>query len=231
MGRLVAVKVIRPEHLREPNAIRRFQREIRAAAQLHHPNIVLAHDAAQIGNTFLLVMEYIEGADLSRLVAQKGPLPVGQACDYVRQAALGLQHAARAGHGPPRHQAEQSAASEAESRTDGAGHGGQGSRPWSGAAAFGQRRADGGRADEGRHGDGHAGLHRSGAGPGIALRGHPRRHLQSRLHSVSPVDGSGALPRRHSCSEARQAHDARARTGRIGARTACRRDCPKSSAV
>src|SRR5206468_7544244 len=61
--------------------------------QLSHPNIVMAHDASQVGDTHFLVMEYVEGTDLNRLVRRSGPLPVGQACAYVRQAALGLQHA------------------------------------------------------------------------------------------------------------------------------------------
>src|SRR5262249_408698 len=56
--------------------------------------IVLALDADQIGGTHYLVMEYVEGAaDLARLVKTSGPLPVEQACEYIRQAALGLQHA------------------------------------------------------------------------------------------------------------------------------------------
>ena len=74
--------------------MRRFQREIQAAAALDHPNIVRAYDADQIGGTHLLVMECIEGAtDLAKLVKKNGPLPVAQACEYIRQAALGLQHA------------------------------------------------------------------------------------------------------------------------------------------
>jgi hypothetical protein len=53
-----------------------------------------ADDADRIGGTHLLVMEYVDGAtDLAKLVKEKGPLPVAQACDYVRQAALGLPHA------------------------------------------------------------------------------------------------------------------------------------------
>ena len=38
-------------------------------------------------------MEYLDGVDLGRLVRDGGPLPIAKACDYVRQAALGLQHA------------------------------------------------------------------------------------------------------------------------------------------
>jgi serine/threonine protein kinase len=94
LGRTVAVKLIRKERLDNPDAIKRFEREVRAAAALNHPNIVRAYDADQIGGTYLLVMECVEGAtDLGRLVKKNGPLPTEQACEYVRQAALGLQHA------------------------------------------------------------------------------------------------------------------------------------------
>jgi serine/threonine protein kinase/Leucine-rich repeat (LRR) protein len=93
MKRLVAIKLIRKDRLADAEAVLRFYREIRAAAQLAHPNIVMAHDAAQVGDTHLLVMEYVEGTDLARLVKKGGPLPVARACQYVRQAALGLQHA------------------------------------------------------------------------------------------------------------------------------------------
>ncbi len=93
MRRLVALKVIIRGFTAYRAAADRFQREIRAAAQLHHPNIVAAYDAEQAGDTHFLVMEYIDGVNLARLVAEKGPLPVAEACDYVRQAALGLQYA------------------------------------------------------------------------------------------------------------------------------------------
>jgi eukaryotic-like serine/threonine-protein kinase len=93
-GGVVALKLIRKERLDNPDAVRRFEREVRAAAALSHPNIVRAHDADRVVGTHLLVMEYVEGAsDLSQLVKKDGPLPVPQACEYVRQAALGLQHA------------------------------------------------------------------------------------------------------------------------------------------
>jgi serine/threonine protein kinase len=93
MNRIVAIKVIHKGVACHPDALNRFLREVRASARMSHPNIILAHDAAQIGETHLLVMEYVEGTDLGRLVQQRGPLPVPQACEYIRQAALGLQHA------------------------------------------------------------------------------------------------------------------------------------------
>src|SRR5437867_315727 len=75
-----------------PGVVERFRREVKAAARLAHPNIVTVHDAEQAGDTHFLVMEYVEGTTLARLVEERGPLPVAQACDYARQAALGLQH-------------------------------------------------------------------------------------------------------------------------------------------
>jgi serine/threonine protein kinase/WD40 repeat protein len=93
MQRIVALKVIRKEKLASEEAIKRFYLEARAAGQLHHPNIVTAYDAGQAGSTHYFAMEYVDGTDLSRLVRESGPLPAGQACDYARQVALGLQHA------------------------------------------------------------------------------------------------------------------------------------------
>jgi formylglycine-generating enzyme required for sulfatase activity/tRNA A-37 threonylcarbamoyl transferase component Bud32 len=93
MGRLVAVKVIRKDRLKNPESVQRFKREIQATAQLSHPNIVMALDADQAGDMHFLVMEHVEGIDLGRLTRASGPQPVPQACDYIRQGALGLQHA------------------------------------------------------------------------------------------------------------------------------------------
>ncbi|MBL8795918.1 MAG: serine/threonine protein kinase [Planctomycetia bacterium] len=93
MGRIVALKVIRRERLDNEKAVQRFFREIRAAARLTHPNIVQAFDADSVSGTHFLAMEYVDGIDLSRLVKQRGPLPLAEACEYIRQSALGLQHA------------------------------------------------------------------------------------------------------------------------------------------
>src|SRR5262249_17887809 len=93
LGRVVALKVIRKECAENPTTIRRFQREVQMAARLQHPHIVRAFDADQVDGTYYFVMEFIEGIDLARLVKEHGPLRLLQACDYVRQAALGLQHA------------------------------------------------------------------------------------------------------------------------------------------
>ena len=91
MGRIVALKVLAPDLLRTDRAQEMFLREVRAAAQLVHPNIVTAYDANEIDGRYFLVLEFVDGPNLEQLVRRQGPLPVGQACDYVRQIAHGLQ--------------------------------------------------------------------------------------------------------------------------------------------
>jgi eukaryotic-like serine/threonine-protein kinase len=93
MNRVVALKVIRREKLGNLEATRRFFREVQAAAALDHPNIVSAYDADEIGGVYFFAMEHVEGKDLGRLVKEKGPLKIGRVCEYMRQVALGLQHA------------------------------------------------------------------------------------------------------------------------------------------
>jgi hypothetical protein len=97
MERHVALKVINPGLINRPAMVERFQREVKAAARLTHANIVTAYDAEQAGDTHVLVMEFVEGISLAQLVQQQGRLPVAQACEYIRQAALGLQHACERG--------------------------------------------------------------------------------------------------------------------------------------
>jgi serine/threonine protein kinase len=93
MGRPVALKIISPHLLGRPAMAQRFLREVRAAARLDHPNIVQAYDADRAGDTYFLVMEFVEGVNLDQVLAEQGRLPCDRACDYARQCALGLQHA------------------------------------------------------------------------------------------------------------------------------------------
>src|SRR5262249_2810930 len=74
--RVVALKVIRRELLADAEVVQRFQREIQLISALAHPNVVRAFDAGPMGSAQVLVMEYVEGADLDRLVKHSGPLPV-----------------------------------------------------------------------------------------------------------------------------------------------------------
>jgi serine/threonine protein kinase len=70
----------------------RLLAEIRHAARLHHPDIVTADTALRIGESLVLAKEHAEGVDLTELVQAKGPLAVAHACNFVNQAARGLQH-------------------------------------------------------------------------------------------------------------------------------------------
>jgi len=93
MKRVVAVKMIAGATLKSSAAVKRFDREMQAAAQLEHPNIVAAYDAGIHEGAHYLVMQFVQGRDLGALVNEKGPLPIAQALDYVLQAARGLHHA------------------------------------------------------------------------------------------------------------------------------------------
>jgi serine/threonine-protein kinase len=93
MGRLVAIKVLTAESLQAPEVVERFQREMKAAARLSHPNIVSAFDAGQYAGLHYLAMEYVEGKDLGRVLADQGPLPFPQALECIIQAAKGLEYA------------------------------------------------------------------------------------------------------------------------------------------
>jgi serine/threonine protein kinase len=97
MGRDEVLKVVGPQAVEQRGVLDRFLREIRAVASLRHPNIVTAYSAFLCGKNLVFAMEYVEGLNLARLVKAKGPLPVGHACSFVHQAALGLQHAHEAG--------------------------------------------------------------------------------------------------------------------------------------
>ncbi|GAG47604.1 unnamed protein product, partial [marine sediment metagenome] len=93
LRRTVALKVLPKNRLNDRRAVARFEREMAAVGQLDHPNIVRAlHAGEHEGNSYL-VMEYVAGLDLSELVRRLGPLPVADACELARQAAMGLQYA------------------------------------------------------------------------------------------------------------------------------------------
>ena len=89
----VALKVLAASLSESDIARARFEREIRASAQVNHPNIVRAIDADRCDNRVFLVMEYFAGPDLKALLKQHTRLPIDFACECIRQAALGLQHA------------------------------------------------------------------------------------------------------------------------------------------
>lgn len=93
LGKTVALKLLKADRTADPQAISRFEREMKAIGKLEHPHIVRALDAGEVDGIYFLVMEYIAGIDLGRLVQSMGPLAIPEACELVRQAALGLHHA------------------------------------------------------------------------------------------------------------------------------------------
>ena len=93
LKRLVAIKLLPTERTRDPQAVLRFQGEMEAVGRLDHPNLVRAHDAGEVEGQHFLAMEYLDGSDLARLVRSSGPLTVADACEAIRQAALGLHYA------------------------------------------------------------------------------------------------------------------------------------------
>jgi eukaryotic-like serine/threonine-protein kinase len=93
MNRTVAIKVIAPERVADSRARDWFRREQEGVAKLHHPNIAMSYDADEEDGKLYFVMEFVDGPNLHRLVAQKGPLAVPMACEMLRQSGLALQYA------------------------------------------------------------------------------------------------------------------------------------------
>ncbi len=93
LDRVVAIKVLSGGRMESRQAMARFEREMKAVGRLDHPNIVRAHDAREIDGTPVLIMEFVEGLDLAEVVRRAGMLGVAEACEVVRQTALGLQRA------------------------------------------------------------------------------------------------------------------------------------------
>ncbi|MEO1999798.1 MAG: protein kinase [Planctomycetaceae bacterium] len=93
LGRTVALKVMAPELMSNQDAVTRFQREILAVGALNHPNIIVAHDADSVGDTYFLVMECVDGRNLKQWITHQSPLPLSWCCEVGRQVADGLQHA------------------------------------------------------------------------------------------------------------------------------------------
>ncbi|MDA1214752.1 MAG: serine/threonine-protein kinase, partial [Planctomycetota bacterium] len=93
LEKVVAIKLLKADLSKDQNAVARFQREMKAVGRLDHPNIVRATDAGTADGHMFLVMEYVDGVDLRSLVDMGGPLSVPDACELIRQSAVGLYHA------------------------------------------------------------------------------------------------------------------------------------------
>jgi serine/threonine-protein kinase len=97
MGRTVAAKILREVYSSDPKFVTRFQREARAASALQHPNIVQVFDYGQSGDSYYIVMEFVEGADLRRYLKKRGMLDNERAIEIAHDVALGLGAAHKRG--------------------------------------------------------------------------------------------------------------------------------------
>lgn len=101
LGRLVAIKVLHQGLTGDEEFLARFQKEAHAAANLSHPNIVTVHDIGQDDHLQFIVMEYVEGQTLKRLIRQYGErgevMPISRALDFAIQLCNGIGYAHRAG--------------------------------------------------------------------------------------------------------------------------------------
>lgn len=97
MRQLRALKVLPRHRVGDSSYLERFYREARAAAALDHPNVVHAYDVGCDNGTHYLVMEYVEGSDLQKVVARRGVLSYESTAEVIRQTAEGLGHAHKAG--------------------------------------------------------------------------------------------------------------------------------------
>jgi eukaryotic-like serine/threonine-protein kinase len=94
LKRACAIKLIRPQHADDPEALRRFEREVQATAQLRHPHIVEIYDYGHAADgTFYYVMEHLSGMTLSDVVLRHGPMPPARAVHVLRQLCSALRSA------------------------------------------------------------------------------------------------------------------------------------------
>jgi serine/threonine protein kinase len=90
--RLVAVKVIDRSLADNGEIVARFRQEQALGTRLRHPNLATVYQGGRAAGCPYLVMELVEGDSLEVLVGRHGPLPIAEACEIIRQAALGLEH-------------------------------------------------------------------------------------------------------------------------------------------
>jgi serine/threonine protein kinase len=94
LDRKVALKVLTTELATRPEFLARFEREAKSAAALNHPNIVAVHDFGEADGRRYIIMEFIDGENLSEYISKRGKIPVENALAIVGQAAHALKAAA-----------------------------------------------------------------------------------------------------------------------------------------
>lgn len=93
LNRFVAIKILKPEFIRDPKFVDSFRRESQAAAGLSHPNVVPVFDVGKEGNIYYIVMEMMEGDTLSDVIRREAPLSEKRVIEITRQIAAGLSAA------------------------------------------------------------------------------------------------------------------------------------------
>ncbi len=92
LRRPVALKILSRERMHNPRALARFRREARVGAQLQHENLIRVYDEGDSQGVRFLVMEYIPGLTVGKMIAEQGRLPSALAAELARQVAQGLEH-------------------------------------------------------------------------------------------------------------------------------------------
>ncbi|EJU19348.1 putative serine/threonine-protein kinase PrkC [Mogibacterium sp. CM50] len=91
LNRFIAIKILRPEFTKDASFVENFKRESQAAAGLSHPNIVSVYDVGKEGNINYIVMELVEGKNLSTIIAEEAPLDYRRVIDLTKQVASALR--------------------------------------------------------------------------------------------------------------------------------------------
>ncbi len=97
LSRIVAIKILRPSLTTDPTFLTRFKNEARSVANLQHPNIVTIYDVGSDGATQFIVMEFVDGQDLKKIIKTEGILTVDRALKFAIQMCAGIGFAHRAG--------------------------------------------------------------------------------------------------------------------------------------
>ena len=93
LDRLVAIKVINPNLMSNPDAINRFYKEAKLHAKLQHINVVTVYDFLEFENNYFLIMEYVKGVSIDKLIAENGPIEVRTALSIFKQMLSGIEYA------------------------------------------------------------------------------------------------------------------------------------------
>jgi len=97
LQRIVAIKILRPSLTQDPSFLEKFRSEARSVANLSHPNIVTVHDVGSQDSAHYIVMEFVDGQDLKKIIRARGALPVDRAVNLAIDICAGIGYAHRSG--------------------------------------------------------------------------------------------------------------------------------------